>query len=128
MKPRRPQHDTTRAKWWRERNKKERNFWRSGGGGVRRRVVQGSPIRSKPTLAKPSWRCDPAMHQPLEDLGCAGRQRNGFVMVWLGWAPCLKTGTMWLCFQEDGTTFHLRTKLKNLRACGEHGAITATRH
>ena len=63
-------------------------------------------------------RCDPAMHQPLEDLGCAGRQRNGSVMVWLGWAPCLKTGTTWLCFQEDGTTFHLRTKLKNLRACG----------
>ena len=39
------------TKWWREREKKERNFGRSGGGGVRRRgrggvqrkVVQGSP-------------------------------------------------------------------------------------
>ena len=29
---RRPQRDTERAKRWREREEKERNFWRSGGG------------------------------------------------------------------------------------------------
>ena len=29
-------------------------------------------------------RCDPAMHQPLEDLECTGHQRKWFVMVWLG--------------------------------------------
>ena len=37
-------------------------------------------------------RCDPAMHQPLEDLECAGRQWNRSVMVWLGWVPVLEDG------------------------------------
>ena len=54
------QRDTERAKRWREREEKERNFGPSGGGGssggVRRKVVQGSPNQQQPQQPKPQQR------------------------------------------------------------------------
>ena len=48
-----PQRDTERAKRWREREEKERNFGQSGGrvrwrGGPAEEVVQGSPNQQQP--------------------------------------------------------------------------------
>ena len=55
------QRDTERAKRWREREEKKRNFGRpsgggSSGGGVRRKVVQGSPNQQQPQQPQPQQR------------------------------------------------------------------------
>ena len=75
--------DRKRAKWWREREKKERNFGRSGGGGpVSGGLAQG-PGESKPTTTTTTITTTTPTSPEMEG---GGQTRNncGFERRWEG--------------------------------------------
>ena len=103
------QRDTERAKRWREREEKARNFGRSGGGGssggvVRRKVVQGSPNHQQPQQrqAQNKW----------------GREGPAPSRVFRGWAQQNNTTTTTTKIGQNTKT--LKLAKVGLAKVGQH--------